>query len=369
MTNSDVNQGDAFMAFEKVAALIPSYKADHQLAKVVDGLREAGFSRIVVVDDGNEGACRAVFEQLGDKAEVLRHEVNRGKGAALKTGLAHLMKDGDWAVVTGDADGQLAPEDCARVAEALIASPEALILGVRDKRKMPVRSQAGNRITCFVVGALFGLWLSDTQTGLRGLPAHMLGRFAELEGDRFEYESNMLIAAREARLNVVEVVIQTIYPEDNVSHFRTFTDSARIYSLFFRHFSMKNGTSLIGTIVDYAAFLLLIWLVHEDGGGLLYAVLGARAAGALAYCPIRGKRDLAFRRARTAFLYLLRATAFAALSLLGIFTLGALGLPPIAAKILCDVALFYPSLALRHVMDIKKPGADGNRESPASPVA
>ena len=173
------------MNYESVAVLIPAYKPDRRLNKLVDKLIAKGFHRIVVIDDGGGAAYADIFRDLSGKATVLTHEVNRGKGAGLKTGIREIMKTPGVGIVTADADGQHTPDDVAKIADALIAHPDALILGSRDKKAMPLRSKAGNTLTCGVFGLLTGMWISDTQTGLRGLPACALEAFSNLEGDRY----------------------------------------------------------------------------------------------------------------------------------------------------------------------------------------
>ena len=336
------------MAYAGIAALIPSYRPDGELSRVVEGLRAVGFSRIVVVDDGNGEAGRRFFEHLGEGVEVLRHAENRGKGAALKTGLAHIAKGGGWAVVTADADGQHAPSDCAKVADALSRSPESLILGVRDKSRMPSRSKAGNRITCMAVGLLFGLWVSDTQTGLRGLPASALARFARLRGDRYEYENTMLIAAKEAGMGVVEVGIETIYMEGNASsHFNAVKDSARIYRLLFDRFSMRRGVSLTSTAADWLAFAALC--VALPGASPALPAFAGRGAGAAAFYTVRYTRGGVGGFLSFAF----RFALLAALSWLSIAALESLGIGRFAAKAISDAALFAAHMAF-----LAPPGGD-----------
>ena len=183
-----------------IAILIPAYQPDAKLLGLVDALR-AWFPHIVVVDDGStEG--RHVFDSIRDKVEALLvHPANRGKGAALKTGLAWMRAHlPDIAgVVTADADGQHRPKDIRRVAEA-------------------TTKQKG--------GMLTGLAIRDTQTGLRGIPADLLERAAALPGDRYEYETRMLVDARHHASPPLQVPIKTVYLEGNkASHYRPFRDT------------------------------------------------------------------------------------------------------------------------------------------------
>ncbi|MBQ4417263.1 MAG: glycosyltransferase, partial [Butyrivibrio sp.] len=123
--------------------VIPSLKPDNRLVSLIADLKEQGFRDIVIVDDGSGESYRRFFDDCASLGcTVLTHETNRGKGAALKTGLAWIVKNPGAGVVTADADGQHTPADIAKIADALLAHPGSLILGSRDKKAMPARSRA-----------------------------------------------------------------------------------------------------------------------------------------------------------------------------------------------------------------------------------
>ena len=341
------------MNYDNIAVLIPAYKPDRRLNQLVDDLLEAGFHRLVVVDDGGGEPFRAIFEDLRGKAEVLVHEVNRGKGAALKTGISHIMKTPGVSVVTADADGQHTPTDIALIADKLIEKPDSLVLGVRDKSQMPPRSKFGNTLTCGVFGLTTGLWISDTQTGLRGLPASSLAPFSALEGDRYEYEMNMLIAAAKRRLHVEEVKIETIYIDDNASsHFNAVKDGLRIYGLLFRQVGAFMGSSLLSAGVDYVLFLLLRWLVPSI---MMVAVIGARAVSSLVNYFVNREVVFKARGDHGSFLrYYLLVAVIALLNYLGILGLTGVGVPDLIAKILMDIVLFVVSYRVQNKLVFKK---------------
>ncbi len=189
---------------------------------------------MLVVDDGSGPDFREVFDAtaaLG--AVVVRHEVNRGKGRALKTGFHHaaaLWPGED--VVCADSDGQHTPADVLAVAEKVAASRTAMVLGARQfTGPVPSRSRLGNGLTRRLFFLTTGIDLTDTQTGLRAYPAEMLGWLCEVDGERFEYELELLLRARDAGHAIVEVPISTVYLDDNASsHFRPVRDSARVYA-------------------------------------------------------------------------------------------------------------------------------------------
>ncbi len=343
------------MKYDNIAVLIPAYKPDRRLNQLVDDLLAAGFTRLVVVDDGGGETYRDIFCDLKDKATVLVHEVNRGKGAALKTGIAHIMKTPGISVVTADADGQHTPTDVSRIADQLIATPDALVLGVRDKKQMPPRSKVGNNLTCGVFFLTTGLWISDTQTGLRGLPAAALEGFSSLEGDRYEYELNMLLDVRKRRIPVQEVCIDTIYIDDNASsHFNPIKDGMRIYALLFRQVGTFMGSSLISAGVDYLVFLLLRWLVPNLDLSWIW-VFGARAVSSLVNYFLN--REVVFHAQKDygSFLrYYLLVAGVALCNYLGIRCLAGWGLNELLAKIIMDVVLFIISYRVQNKLVFKK---------------
>jgi glycosyltransferase involved in cell wall biosynthesis len=218
-----------------VVALVPAYNPDATLVAVVDGLLAAGFASVVVVDDGSHPSCRPVFDAAAARpgARVLRHLANRGKGRALKTGLAAVRDafPGALGVVTVDADGQHRAADAARVAADFLAAPDALVMGARRfAGAVPLRSRLGNALTRRVFRWVSGADLLDTQSGLRCVPLAAVPGLLELAGERYEYEMHVLAAARRLGLPIREVEIETVYLDGNPSsHFNPLLDSLRIY--------------------------------------------------------------------------------------------------------------------------------------------
>lgn len=264
-----------------VVVLIPSYEPSHHLPDVVAGVVAEGLARVLVVDDGSGRDYAEVFAAAARAgAEVLSHEVNRGKGAALRTGLAHVLEHAPdvVGVVTADADGQHTPRDIRAVADELLAAGGAsrlCVLGVRDfgLPSIPLRSRVGNRITSGVVRLLFGRHLPDTQTGLRGLSADLLPELLEVSGDRFDHEMRALMHLLASRATIVTVPIETVYEggENLTSHFRPLRDSAIIYGAILRQLGAFVLTSLLGFAVDIAVFVLVMDLVF-DGHPTIRAV-------------------------------------------------------------------------------------------------
>ncbi len=229
-----------------VTIVLPSLNPDEKLTAVLYELREAGFDDILLVNDGSDSAHLTYFPSEDDEnCELLTHEVNRGKGAALKTAFRRFLQSRSESigVVTVDGDHQHRAEDVRRCAEAMFEDPRFVILGVRDfsKQGTPFRSRAGNLLTSLVFRVFCGLRISDTQTGLRAIPRSYLPDLAGVEGDRFEYETNMLLEMKKRNIPYREIPIETVYIEGNSSsHFHAVRDSFKIYRLIFKFlFSQK----------------------------------------------------------------------------------------------------------------------------------
>ncbi len=267
----------------KISIVLPSLDPDEKLVAVIDGLLEYGFSDIILVNDGSKPENLHYFTDAAaahPEITLLHHPVNRGKGAALKTAFTWFLehRPHHLGVVTVDGDNQHHPEDTRACARKLLESGH-LVLGCRDftQPQVPPRSKAGNTITCTVFRIFVGMTISDTQTGLRALPTDILKTMLEVKGDRFEYETNMLLALKEYSIPWDEVKIQTVYIEENKSsHFRAVRDSWRIYKLILAHFFRYTGSALVSALVDEGLFQLLAPLAGD-----ILSSLGARAVSSL----------------------------------------------------------------------------------------
>src|SRR5262249_20204662 len=157
---------------------------------------------------------------------------------------------------TADADGQHDPADILRVAGGLRARPDSLILGVRSfGADTPWKSRAGNNLTRVLMGLMVGQKLSDTQTGLRGIPACLIPSLLRLPSSGYEFEMDMLIACKHQQCPVAEVPIRTIYEDGNRgSHFHPVRDSMRIYFLLFRFSVLALSTAVLDNLVFAIAF-------------------------------------------------------------------------------------------------------------------
>jgi putative flippase GtrA len=235
--------------------LIPAYRPGPDLPNIIDAVSGGdAFQAVILVDDGSGASFAPIFEHC--KATVLRHDKNLGKGAALRTGIAYAMKHHpDCGVVTADADGQHHAEDIIKVAERLEHEPEAMILGARGfDGDVPGRSRVGNRVSQLVFRMLMGQKLGDTQTGLRGIPRRLLPNLAKMNSTGYEFEVDMLTAAKHLSVPIVEQPIRTIYaPGNPTSHFNPLKDSMRIGFVLARFTMLSLGTAVLDNVVFFLA--------------------------------------------------------------------------------------------------------------------
>ena len=321
--------------------LIPAYEPDDKLKKLVKELREACDHDIVIVDDGSSEHCRPVFVALENVCTILHHPENKGKGAAIKTGLRYISRhfSADEGIITADADGQHLVRDILRVADEWKQHPNDLILGSRRfTGRVPLRSLAGNAFTRFVFHACTGIRVYDTQTGLRAFSCSCIPSFLALEGDRYEFEINMLLYAGRLGIRIRELTIETVYIEENcASHFRPLRDGWRIYKmiLFFA------ASSIISFLIDYLAFILLSVLTRGRlRDWLLISECGARILSA--YCNYRINKNVVFRNSSRGSLLRYALTALLILTLNYLLMLMLTRIIPYPiAKILVEM-LLYP---------------------------
>jgi len=336
---------------DSTVVLVPAYEPDGRLEDYVDRLAHSGFRHVVVVDDGSGTAFRGIFDSLASRpfCTVLRHDVNRGKGVAIRTGLQHIRDNlpDVRGVVTADSDGQHDAADCRRLAEALANGREAILLGSRDFSlpMVPFRSRFGNRWSSITFWMLHGQWLPDSQTGLRAFPASLIPFMLDVAGDRFEYEMGVLIAAAKG-LPMDAVPIRTIYENGNAgTHYRPLADTFRINRLVFADFIRFSGVSIASFVMDQAlawAFALLLHAIGCERHGVIW-MSGFAARFLSSVFNYSMNRMFVFRSktgiASSAWRYALLCVAVIVLSNCCVSGLAYAGVPRGLAKLVCDVVL------------------------------
>lgn len=341
-------------ATKTVTVIVPSYNPDEKLEGVVSGLEDAGFDDIIVINDGSDEEHRCFFPDPAKHPAMtlLTHPVNRGKGAALKTAFGWFLENrvGRAGVVTADGDAQHRTCDILACAEDMIRTHE-LVLGARDFSlpDVPPRSRMGNRITSTVFLLLCGLHVSDTQTGLRAIPTSALAGLSEVNGDRYEYETNMLLALKGLGIKYHEHRIETVYIEENkTSHFRPVRDSLRIYALIIKFLLSSGAATVVDIILFYLFYKYLPYANAYMNWLTLEATIAARICSSLVNFLINKK--VVFRNNENIFKTLLKYYAVAVpimlLSAGGVTLLGHIfntstPIPRTIFKMMIDTALYF----------------------------
>ena len=386
-------------------ALIPAYEPDRKMLGVIADLGKTGFD-VVVVDDGSGPEYAELFEQAAERipgksgrgVTLLIHDVNRGKGAALKTGLDFINnfmvirgEETQNVIVAVDADGQHLAVDALRAAHTAQGNSGTLVLGSRilnkkaaassgvqsadhasggwdhiadhasgNTQNVPLRSRFGNAVTRQVFRLATGVPVYDTQTGLRAFTADLIPSLLAVSGDRYEYELNVLMDFAGRGIPIREIEIETVYLEGNKSsHFDTVRDSYRIYKEIAKYAATGgrnadgikstakqaakfSASSFASFLIDYAMYALLLMI----GPGLVFANIGARLISSVANYTIN--RKLVFRSGKKVATSAVQYFALAAFILAGnTFVLhtmvASLGINSMAAKVLTEVLFFMIS--------------------------
>ncbi len=389
---SDLALKEINTAFSGIIIVIPSLNPDGKLIAAIEGLIAVGFREIILVNDGSAADYCAPFSRVESEipyCTVLKHEINRGKGAALKTAFEFIINNRPEAigVITVDGDGQHVASDVAKLAKKLLyysnlrasdlSASECnklpdfqvrqksdvkkipLIIGARDfsVRDVPRKSRIGNRLTSKLFKAFFNIKISDTQTGLRAIGAEYLPLFLTFNGDRYEYETNMLLECSRRNIPIEEVSISTVYIDDNSeSHFNPVRDSLRIYGLMLKFML----SSVVSTLVDYSVFNILLYLF--DGIGvfssrclmIMFITVAARLISSL--CNFHFNYNIVFSCCREKIPTILRyySVCIPQMIVSGFLVsevsrlLGSDNFVVSIVKIFVDVFLFFISFRIQH---------------------
>ena len=345
-----------------LVCLIPAYKPDTEglVGFTNKILNECADVIPVVVDDGSGVQYDPVFLALDSRVKLIRYAQNRGKGHAIKEGLAYVLEKMPNATgaITADADGQHKLEDVIAVKNELDAHPDALILGERSfEGNVPLRSRIGNLLTRNVFAIASGVKITDTQTGLRAFSCDKFARLLDIKGERYEYEMNMLLYIAREGTPIREVPIETIYINDNsASHFHPVRDSIKIYFCILKFVC----SSFAAFLIDYAAFLLILPFATPKLGdhfGLLLATILARIISATVNFIIN--KWLVFKSREKTNRALLKFFVLAAAIVLLDYGFVSLlmhvcGVHEAIAKIISGITLFFVNMIIQGRLVFKK---------------
>lgn len=216
---------------ERVSVVIPSFNVERSILEVIERVPKNVFE-LVVVDDGSRDKTKEIAEKT--KAKVVKHDINYGKGRAIRTGASVVQGE---IIVFIDGDLQHRPEDIPKLVEPIKKGRADITIGSRflgDVKSMPKLRRLSNFISTSLIKIFFGINITDTQSGYRAIKKEYLEKM-DLESERYNIETEVLAYVGKFKMRVEEVPIETIYG-DEASHF-TFLDIARfIYMLFYLKF-------------------------------------------------------------------------------------------------------------------------------------
>lgn len=358
----------------KVSVVIPAYEPDVRLLELLKALDLNKIGPVYVINDGSDSSYDSIFESASEIIEksggkLLVHEKNQGKGRALKTAFSYILEnDKETAgVVTADSDGQHTPECISKVIDALKKNTESLVLGVRcfDLDEVPWKSRFGNKMTEKTFKYITGVHITDTQTGLRGIPKAYMKELIDLKGERFEFEMRMLIDAAE-KMKIIEVPIETVYDsvDNHQTHFNPFKDSVRIYRILGWKFMKYIISSLSSSLLDIILFSIFCALlkvkypvVYVTAATVIARVISATYNYLINYKLVfNSKENIGF----SALKYFILAVVQMILSAI-LVTLLVKALPynlEILYKIIVDTVLFFASYYIQQQVVFKR---DKNR--------
>ena len=262
--------------------LIPSYNPDEAIMQDFLGELSKRFKNIVIVNDGSDKIHDNFFEKLSNKYPVLRHYKNLGKGRALKTGINYILNEfpNFKVIVTADCDGQHSIKDIESCYRSALNNLDSLVLGTRNfnDENVPFKSKYGNKITRNMFKIFVGIKITDTQTGLRAMSKDIATKLLDVSGERYEYETNVLITCKNEDIKIYEQEIATVYINGNeLSHFNPVKDSIMIYKLFIKYIF----SAISSFLVDIVLFTLILTCIKNITNAILISTILARIVSSL----------------------------------------------------------------------------------------
>ena len=368
----DIKRPKGEPPMKKIYIIIPALEPGPGLEKQIEALRIMIPSQIVVIDDGSGAAYRERFDRIAQRkgCVVLSHTVNRGKGQALKTGFRYVReKEGIRSMVLcTDCDGQHLPADGVRLLRAAGQHPGALVLGTREFNRpgVPWKSRIGNSISSLAFRLAGGISLNDTQTGFRAFDGSLLDLMIQIPGDRFEYETRVLLVCAGQGIPVLSEKIETIYVNENEgTHFRPFRDSLIVMGVLFRELGRFGLTSALCALLDLGLFGFFdsVFYVMKPFRRIAVATVMARVLSAVAnfvlnygwtFCDevlptaVLGGSKQKPQVQKAVLRYTMLCIGITAASAVSVYTVSLLfHIRPEGAKILCDGVLFFISYRIQ----------------------
>lgn len=353
----------------KTTIIIPSYNPDVKLSMLVDELIMSGFSDIIIVDDGSDFGIKNVesaFDYVKKKAEctVLHHPTNLGKGMALKTGFKFCVHNRakDTLIVTTDDDGHYSVSSmkaCVELYEEKFMDESPVLIASRDFKAgtYSTKRRVFNKIAGMAMTYLCGVDVSDVQTGLRLIPAKYLRKLLDIEGERFDYEVNMLVELKYNNIKTVENIIpmerETIL---KYADYNPIWDICRLIAVMLKY----AVSSLAATALDVVVFYLIILMMDDTlldidkSAGMLLATFVARVISSTFNCIVNKrtvfKSDEPMKRVIVKFYIfsLFRAAISYGMVLGASYVLGSYAdTATVIVKLIVDLILFFAGYGIQ----------------------
>lgn len=338
---------------ENEAIIIPAFKPTQDMIILINNLQSLNAKFIIIVDDGSGQQYASLFAKAEEMGCIMvPHGVNQGKGRALKTAFNHIIANLPHieCAVTADADGQHTAQDILSCAAALRNDYNALVLGCRNfnQKDIPPRSVFGNKLTRSAMKSLCSVSVTDTQTGLRALGRSFMIRLITLKGERYEFETNMLLETNRGEVKIIEVPIETVYINNNEgSHFNPIRDSIKIYAILLKFVA----ASIASSVVDISMFAIITSAIKPLTEMYVpLATVGARIVSAIFNYFINknvvfeNRKSTVFTGIKYLILCIVQMTA-SALLVMGIYSV--LPLSETLIKVVVDIVLFFISFQIQ----------------------
>jgi glycosyltransferase involved in cell wall biosynthesis len=338
----------------KSLILIPAYKPSEDMITFMSRLRQISNEAVLIINDGSGHDFDKMFDHVRrfQNVFVVNHEVNKGKGAALKTGFKYALSNFPDVkkIITADADGQHHENDVKKIIEYMKEDENSLFLGSRTfGKEVPFRSKIGNIITRNIFRYIYKVKISDTQSGLRGLQVSHLKHFLDIPYNGYEFETEMLLKCSKNNIKIKEISIETIYKDNNSSsHFNPLLDSLKIYFVIFRY----TISSLLSALVDFLVFILVYPLINN----ILISTYASRCVSLFVNYSLVSKKVFVDSEKKGTFVkYITLVIISGALSSGLIYILSRkMGIPVNISKIISETILYIVNFVIQKEVIFKK---------------
>lgn len=344
--------------------VIPAYNPPASFAQYVPKLIEAGFDKVIVVNDGSRTDKLPIFFKIGRSGAVLlTHEENRGIGAAVKTGLTyyqeHFRGETD-GVITLNSDRLTPIDDVKKMAESLHNEQQlgsyAIVVGTRDMTSHLVTDYdyRMNTLMKLIYHMLMGVRLGDPMSGVFGIPDLRVQHCLDVPAERYSYETAMLMSFE--KIGFLQVPIHYVSFEKGYEKVRGPRDTFGIILTVVKKFVLYSITSLMASVVDIIMFSIFTGITFRGSMfAIIYSTICARLISASVnylltkHFVFHFKSDKAQQSAKSAGEFMALSAAQCLLSAVIVTLLkGVLGGSAVGFKIITDIVLFFLSYKIQH---------------------